>query len=264
MTPEQPIRTLIVDDEPLARDAIRLLLRDDCDIEIAGECRDGQSAVDALRAGNIDLIFLDVQMPGMTGFDVVREIGPEKMPLIIFATAFDEYAIQAFEAEALDYLLKPIDDARFERSLNRAKRLLSQSTEVKLVQRLSRALEVLETNAAATRPELRTKLALKTSTRVVLVDPSEIDWIEAADYCLRVHVGTTAHLLRESMQTMQQRLDDTMFVRIHRSSIVNVDRIREIQPLFHGDYVVILIDGTKLRVSRSRRHALEARLGRRF
>lgn len=264
MTVDRPIRTLIVDDEPLARDAIRLLLRNDPDIQVTGECRDGHSAVDALRAGNIDLIFLDVQMPGMTGFDVVRAIGPEKMPVIIFVTAFDNYAVAAFEAEALDYLLKPIDDVRFERSLNRAKRLLSQSTEVKLVQRLSRALEVLETNAAATRPGLRTKLALKTSTRVVLVDPSEIDWIEAADYCLRVHVGTTAHLLRESMQTMQQRLDGTMFVRIHRSSIVNVDRIREIQPLFHGDYVVILIDGTKLRVSRSRRHALEARIGRRL
>ncbi len=261
---DRPIRTLIVDDEPLARDAVRLLLQDDCDIEIAGECRDGQSAVDVLRAGDIDLIFLDVQMPGMTGFDVVREIGPENMPLIIFATAFDEYAIQAFEAEALDYLLKPIDDVRFERSLNRAKRLLSQSSEVKLAQRLSRALEALETNAAARRPELRAKLALKTSTRVVLVDPSDIDWIEAADYCLRVHVGTTAHLLRESLHAMQQRLDDTMFVRIHRSSIVNVNRIREIQPLFHGDFIVILIDGTKLRVSRSRRHALEARLGRRF
>ena len=186
------------------------------------------------------------------------------MPLIIFATAFDEYAIQAFEAEALDYILKPIDDARFERSLNRAKRLLSQSTEGKLVQRLSRALEVLETKAAATQPGLRAKLALKTSTRVVLVDPADIDWIEAADYCLRVHVGTTAHLLRESLHAMQQRLDSTVFVRIHRSSIVNVNRIREIQPLFHGDFIVILIDGTKLRVSRSRRHALEESLGRRL
>lgn len=264
MTVDRPIRTLIVDDEPLARDAIRVLLRNDPDIEIAGECRDGQSAVDTLRAGNIDLIFLDVQMPGMTGFDVVKEIGPEKMPVIIFVTAFDNHAVAAFEAQALDYLLKPIDDDRFERSLVRAKRRLNQSSESKLAQQLSKALELLESKNAAITHKTPAKLALKTSTRVVFVDPSEIDWIEAADYCLRVHIGTTAHLLRESMQTMQQRLDDTMFVRIHRSSIVNVDRIREIQPLFHGDYVVVLIDGTKLRVSRSRRHALEARLGRRF
>ena len=258
------IRTLIVDDEPLARDAIRVLLGNDPDIEIVGECRDGQSAVDALRARDIDLIFLDVQMPGMTGFDVVREIGPENMPLIIFATAFDEYAIQAFEAEALDYLLKPIDDARFERSLNRAKRLLSQATEGKLVQRLSRALETLEAKESNTNPKHRAKIALKTSNRVVLVEPSEIDWVEAADYCLRVHIGTTAYLIRESMQAMQQRLDNSEFVRIHRSSIVNVNKIREIQPLFHGDYIVILVDGTKLRVSRSRRNALEERLGRRL
>ena len=262
MTVDRPIRTLIVDDEPLARDAIRVLLRNDPDIDIAGECRDGQSAVDALRGGSIDLIFLDVQMPGMTGFDVVREIGPDKMPVIIFVTAFDNYAVAAFEAQALDYLLKPIDDDRFERSLVRAKRRLNRSSESKLAQQLSKALELLESKNAAPTYEIPAKLALKTSTRVVLVDPSEIDWVEAADYCLRVHVGTTAHLLRESMQTMQQRLGGANFVRIHRSSIVNVDRIREIQPLFHGDYVVVLIDGTKLRVSRSRRQALEAHLGR--
>ena len=264
MTFDRQIRTLIVDDEPLARDAIRVLLCNDPDIDIVGECQDGQSAVDTLVAGNIDLIFLDIQMPGKTGFDVVLEIGPEKMPLIIFVTAFDEYAIQAFEAEALDYILKPIDDARFERSLNRAKRLLSQSTEGKLVNQLSRALEVLEAKEAATQSNKHAKVALKTSTRVIFVEASEIDWIEAADYCLRVHIGTTAHLIRESMQSMQQRLDSSEFVRIHRSSIVNVNRIREIQPLFHGDYIVILIDGTKLRVSRSRRNALEERLRRRL
>ena len=196
MTVDGLIRTLIVDDEPLARDAIRVLLRNDSDIDIAGECRDGQSAVDALRAGGIDLIFLDVQMPGMTGFDVVKEIGPEKMPVIIFVTAFDNHAVAAFEAQALDYLLKPIDDDRFERSLVRAKRRLNQSSESKLAQQLSKALELLESKNVAITHATPVKLALKTSTRVIFVDPSEIDWIEAADYCLRVHIGTTAHLLR--------------------------------------------------------------------
>lgn len=264
MTLDRPIRTLIVDDEALARAAVRLLLADDPDIEIVGECRDGHAAAAAIRAQQIDLVFLDVQMPGMTGFDVVREIGPERMPVIIFATAYDEYAVSAFEAQALDYLLKPFDDDRFDQALSRAKRAVRLSADSKLGKRLARALEQLEARAEGRVAAASKKLALKTSRRMVLIELREIDWVEAADYCVRVHVGTAAHLVRESMQDMAQRLDDPRFVRIHRSSIVNIDRVREVQPLFHGDFVVVLRDGTKLRLTRSRRTALEEQLGRRL
>ena len=246
------MRVLIVDDEPLARDAVRLLLDGHDDLTVAGECGSGPEAVQRLQAGDVDLVFLDIQMPGGTGLDVVREIGVELMPATIFVTAYDEHAVEAFEVEALDYLLKPVDERRFATALARVRRRLAEPDATATARKLAALLERTGDDAW---------ISVRTPGRLVRLRASEIDWVEAADYCVRIHAGGRSHVVRDSMAAMEERLGGRRFVRIHRSAIVNVDRIREVQPLEHRDFVVILEGGEQLRVARTRRAALEAALG---
>jgi len=251
-----PIRTLIVDDEPLCRERLRTLLADDPDFTIVGECGDGAEAVATLRETPCDLVFLDVQMPVMDGLEVVEAIGPERMPTVIFVTAYDRYALRAFEVQALDYLLKPFDRERFEKALGRAKAHVQRDQSAEA----SRQLLALLGDTRPGRKHLE-RLVIKSGGRIFFLKMEEIDWIEAAGNYLRLHVGSETHLLRETMNALEGRIDPERFLRIHRSTIVNIERIREIQPLFHGDYVVLLRDGTELTLSRTYRQRLQEVLG---
>lgn len=263
-----PVRVLIVDDEPLAREGIRLLLERDPEVEVVGECADGAEAVRAALEHEPDLLLLDVQMPEMDGFQVLRALPAEQLPVVIFVTAYDHYALQAFEVHALDYLLKPFDDERFERALARAKAQVRREQ----IGGLSRSLAALlgayggssaSGDRAAPPPAAGhlTRLVVKSGGRIVFLDARDVDWIEAADYYVRLHSGGKTHLLRESMAALEAKLDPERFVRIHRSAIVNLDRVRELQPWFRGQHAVILKDGTRLTLSRGRRARLEELLG---
>src|SRR5688572_8835260 len=256
----EKIRTLIVDDEPLARRNLRVLLEKDPQIEIVDECRNGREAVKAINSLSPDLIFLDIQMPELDGFDVVARVGPEQIQAIIFVTAFDQYALKAFEVHALDYLLKPFDDERFGFALRRAKSQIEAREINRISKRLLALLEERESQRAEGDKGYLTRLMIKASGRVVLLKVGEIDYIEADGNYAKLHVGRKAHLLREKMHDLEGRLDPAQFVRIHRSVIVNLDRIKELHPHFNGDYIVVLEDGRQLRLSRTRRENLEARL----
>jgi two-component system LytT family response regulator len=249
------IRTLIVDDEPLARQRLRRLLEADADIAILGECSDGQTAVTELRDLRPDLVFLDVQMPVLDGFGVIQALAGTALPVVIFVTAHDRYALKAFEVHALDYLLKPFDKARFAAALDRAKAQVRQGSAAALNERLA---EMLQSAPGRRGPE---RLMVKSGGRIYFVRIEDIDWIEAAGNYVRLHVANEDHLLRETLSALEKRLDPARFVRIHRSTIVNLDRIREIQPAFHGDYVIVLQDGKELALSRSCRDRLEESLG---
>jgi two-component system, LytTR family, response regulator len=257
------IRTLIVDDEPLARRNLRVLLEKDRQIEIVAECRNGREAVKAIDTLSPDLIFLDIQMPEMDGFDVLARVDPQRIQAIIFVTAFDQYALKAFEVHALDYLLKPFDDERFAHALERAKSQIEAREINRLSKKLLALLEERESERAAVQPDYLKRLMIKVSGRVVLLKVGEIDFIEADGNYAKLHVGAKSHLLRERMNDLEDRLDPAKFVRIHRSTIVNLDRIKELHPHFNGDYIVVLDDGRQLRLSRTRREHLEARLSRR-
>jgi len=256
------IKTLIVDDEPLARRNLRVLLERDPQIEILDECRNGREAVKAINTLSPDLIFLDIQMPEMDGFDVLARVGPEHIQAIIFVTAFDQYALKAFDVHALDYLLKPFDDERFARALERAKSQIAAREINQLSERLLALLEERETERKGSNPDERylTRLMIKASSRMMLLKVDEIDFIEADGNYAKLHAGRKTHLLREKMNDLEGRLDPAKFVRIHRSVIVNLERIKEMHPHFNGDYVVVLEDGRQLRLSRTRREQLEARL----
>jgi len=258
----EKIRTLIVDDEPLARRNLRLLLEKDPQIEIVEECRNGREAVKAINALSPDLIFLDIQMPELDGFDVLARVGPERIQAIIFVTAFDQYALKAFEVHALDYLLKPFDDERFAFALRRAKAQIEAREINRVSKRLLALLEDRESHRESSTSEKNylTRLMIKGTGRVVLLKVDEVDFIEADGNYAKLHVGRKAHLLREKMHDLEGRLDPAKFVRIHRSVIVNLDRIKEMHPHFNGDYIVVLEDGRQLRLSRTRRENLEARL----
>ncbi len=260
------IRVLIIDDEPLARDTIRLLLEDRPPFEIVGECKDGDEAVDAILETKPDLIFLDIQMPGRNGFEVVEAVGPERMPVVIFATAYDQYALRAFEAHALDYLLKPYDDDRFEKALDRAmdqirqKQLGVLSSELMTLVKERRTEREENPEPEPTAPLER--IMVKERDALFFVKIEDIDWVEAAGDYVSLHVGKKSHLLRESMGRMETKLDPKLFVRIHRSTIVNVERISKLSPYFHGDYIVYLNDNTELRLSRRYWNRLERLLGK--
>jgi two-component system, LytTR family, response regulator len=247
------LRTLIVDDESLAREGVRMLLEKDPDVGDVLECADGRDAVDVIRKEKPDLVFLDVQMPEMSGFDVVASVGVNQMPNTIFITAHDKYAVQAFEFNALDYLLKPYTDERFTRALERAKTQLSNSHE------LSRQFSALLDHLSGDRNPLE-RLVVKSAGRLSFVNVHEIDWIEAADTYVRLHVGREAHLIRGSLSALEARLDPARFLRIQRSIIVNLSRVKELHPLFHGEYVITLNDGTKLNSGRSYRNKLQSLL----
>jgi two-component system LytT family response regulator len=239
------IRTVIVDDEELARDRIQSLLDEQPDVEIVGVCSDGPSAVETIDRTQPDLVFLDVQMPGMDGFEVIENIEPAHMPAVVFVTAYDGHAIRAFEIHALDFLLKPFDQPRFEKALGRVRAQAAKAKDSVLDSRLVSLLEELREERKY--PE---RLIVKSSGRVFFVRTEEIDWVEAAGNYVKIHTKNEAHLLRESMKNMEARLDPKTFVRIHRSAIVNIDRIKELEPWFHGEYIVIMRDGTRLTASR--------------
>ncbi len=258
------IKTLIVDDEPLARRNLRLLLSKDPQIEVLDECRNGREAVKAINSLSPDLIFLDIQMPEMDGFDVLEHVGPENIHAIIFVTAFDQYALKAFDVHALDYLLKPFDDERFAHALQRAKTQIEAREINRLSKRLLALLEERESErkTPVEQSSYLTRVMIKAAGRVVLLKVDEIDFIEADGNYAKLHVGRKAHLLREKMNDLEGQLDPAKFVRIHRSIIVNLDRIKEMHPHFNGDYIVVLEDGKQLRMSRTRREALIHRLHR--
>ena len=240
------IRTLLVDDEALGRKRLRKLLETETDYELIGECCDGQEAVAAIQAFTPDLLFLDVQMPELNGFEVLAQLDHKRLPVIIFVTAYDQYALKAFEAQAIDYLLKPFEDERFYQSLHRARAYIEgqQSNQV------SARLETL-ISGMSLRPKPITRMAVKTAGRVVFVKTSEIDWIEAVGNYLNLHIGTETHMLRGRISELEKRVDPAQFFRTHRSTIVNLDRVKEFQTLFKGDGVAILKNGTRVPVSRS-------------
>jgi two-component system, LytTR family, response regulator len=235
------LRALIVDDEPLARDTLRLLLRDDAEVELVGECS-GADAIALIEKTPPDILFLDVQMPEVNGFDVLEAIGTDAVPGVVFVTAYDEYAVRAFDVHAVDYLLKPFDDARFARALAR----------VKARARLGKPDERLPP-LIRDHWQLQRRFVVRARDRMLVVPADEVDWIEAADYYASLHVGPKTHLVRQSLTELAQRLDPEHFVRVHRSAIVNVDRVREIQRLEHGDCVLVLGDGAQVKLSRTRR-----------
>jgi two-component system LytT family response regulator len=250
------IQTLIVDDEPLGRERIRTLLARDPEIDVIGECTDGRQAIAEIEERKPDLVFLDVQMPEVDGFGVLEAVCGERMPVIIFVTAYDRYAVRAFEVHALDYLLKSFDRERFSAAMQRAKDEIRRSREGVLNERLAGLLEDLRA-----KKDRLTRLVIKSAGRIVFLRVEEIDWVEAADNYVRVHAGKESHLIRETLQSLEKRLDPGKFLRIHRCSIVNLDRIRELQPIFHGDYAVKLADGTELTLSRNYREKLLEPLG---
>jgi len=254
------IRTLIVDDEPLARTRIRSLLQDEADIEVVGECGDGKQAIVALRDLQPDLVFLDVQMPALDGFEVLEAVRGDRLPAVIFVTAYDRYAIRAFEHHALDYLLKPFDRDRFQKALARVRAELQRKQQASASQRLAAMLQ--DVQSSSRKPVQR--LVIKSGGRIFFLRVEEIDWIEAAGNYVRLHVGKETHLLRETMNSLEGRLDGQQYVRIHRSTIVAMDRIKELQPWFHGDFKVILKDGAELTLSRGYRQKLQEMLGGSF
>jgi two-component system, LytTR family, response regulator len=235
----QSIRTLIADDEPLARSNIAILLGSDPEIEVIGGCGTGRDALAAIRTAKPDLVFLDVQMPEFDGFDVLEQLGRDLPPAIVFVTAYDQYALRAFDAGALDYLLKPFDNTRFERALTRAKDRIRYST-----------------------PALKAEhLVVKNAGQITFLKFSEIDWIEAADYYACLHVGRKTFLLRRTLSELEQELNPNLFCRIHRSTIVNIARVKSLKLNQDGEYDVGLEDGTRLHLSRRYRRELQHRLG---
>lgn len=251
------IRAVIVDDEPLACRRIRRMLRADPEVEVTEVCHNGEQALKAIREHHPDLLFLDVQMPGMDGFSVLKALPAEETPHIIFVTAYERYAIQAFDVHALDYLLKPFDRERFEKAVARAKSHIHSSGKAALQEHLSALRQEL-----ASRPKYLERLAIKSSGRIFFLKSREIDWIEAQGKYVSIHAGKDSHLVRESLGTLENELDPSRFVRIHRSTIVNIDSVGELQPWFHGDCRVLMRDGTQLMLSRNYRSRLEQVFGR--
>jgi two-component system LytT family response regulator len=251
------IRAAIVDDEPLARRRIRNLLMDAPDVEVIAECANGKDAIESLEESLPDLLFLDIQMPEVDGFDVLQAIGVGRVPAVIFVTAYDQFALRAFEAHALDYLLKPFDDERFGAALERARERVRQQQGGDLDRRLQALLE----NVRGDHGYLR-RLVVPSGHRNIFVRTEHIDWIEAERNYVRVHAGGRAYLLRENLTRIASVLDPSTFCRIHRSTIVNVDRIQTVESLFHGEYLVVLQDGTKLTAGRSYRRNLNAIMGK--
>jgi len=251
------LRTVIVDDEPLARERLANLLSAEQDIEVVRQCRDGEEAVAAIDQLSPDLVFLDVQMPALNGFEVIEAVGPDKMPLVIFVTAYDQHALRAFQVRALDYLLKPFDRERFQEALQRARAHIQRDETGDLGRRLLALVKDLRRDQPKT-----DRLVVKSGGRLFFLRTDEIDWIEAAGNYVRLHVGTTSHLLRETMNSIEARLDPEKFFRIHRSRIVNMERIQEMQPWLNGEYAVVLRNGTRVTLSRGYREKLQERLGK--
>lgn len=250
------LKAMIVDDEPPARRNLRALLKHEADIELVKECGNGKEAVSSIRALNPDLVFLDVQMPEMNGFEVLEQLSGQPLPVIIFVTAYDQYALRAFEVSALDYLLKPFSDERFRKALSQARQQIAQQDASELGRKLLTLIGSRQPDA----PRYLTRLMVKMTGRVIFLKVEEIDWIEAYDYYVRLHTGGKAYLLRQTMNELEAALDPEQFARIHRSAIVNLDRVKELHPHFNSESLVVLADGTELKLTRSRREALEKKL----
>jgi two-component system LytT family response regulator len=249
------IRTVIADDESLARNKLRILLDSEAGIQIVAECRNGAETIAAVRTHKPDLLFLDIQMPDANGFDVLSAISTEEMPVTIFTTAYDQFAIRAFEAHALDYLLKPFDQGRLHHSIERARAEFLKSHDSELAHRILDAL-------AKGRTTTDRRLVIKAGGRVVFIDVDEIHWIEAAANYVKLNVGKESYLLRESIGHVSERLDPGQFIRIHRSTIVNVQKIKELQPCNSGEYIVVLKTGKELSCSRGYRAGLQQLIGK--
>jgi len=255
MAERLPLRALVADDEPLARRGIRQLLAAHPDVTVVGEARDGREALRLLRELRPDLLFLDVQMPELDGFDVLRAHGAAGMPAVVFVTAYDEFAVRAFDAQALDYLVKPVEEGRFAEALQRARERLRAAD----AEALARRLEALLASRDASRPR---RLLVPTSAGDLLLDEAEVEWIEAEDYYAAVHAQGRRHLMRESLASLARRLDPSRFVRAHRSAIVNVERVRELRVGPGGEAVLVLRGGARVPVSRRRREQVAERLRR--
>ena len=258
---QELLQVLIVDDEPLARSGMLTLVEKDPELEVVGECGNGRTAVEAILELQPDLVLLDIQMPEMDGFEVLRAVGTDRMPPVIFVTAYDQFAVKAFEVNALDYLLKPFDDERFAHAIERAKRSIRGPEVNGLSQRLLKLLEAAGSKKVAATAQGASshlvRLVVKDAGKVFFVRTDEIDWVQAASYYVKLHVHGKVHLLRETMNSLETKLDPMCFFRVSRSAIVNLDRIKEIR----GAQVVILHDGTKVKLSKSRKEGLEQLLG---
>lgn len=266
------IRTIVVEDEPVSRDRLLALLGEEADIEVVGACADGREAATAIASTAPDLVFLDIQLPEMSGLELARAFHPDRRPAIVFVTAHDTYALPAFEIHALDYLLKPFSAQRFRSALVYAREHLAQRRATSIGRHILDILPDAQppgSNAGPRRPAetvtpspVSDRLVIKSSGRIYFVKIGDIDWCEAAGNYIRVHVGAQAHLIRETMHRLESQLDTRLFVRVHRSTIVNVDRILELRSSFNGEHVVVLRNGTRLTMSRGYRDALQARLKR--
>ncbi len=251
------LRAIIVDDEMLARQIIREMLAGDSEIEIVAECVNGREAVEAIQVCQPHLLFLDIQMPEVAGFEVLEALKGERLPIVIFVTAYDHYAVRAFEYHALDYLLKPFDRERFEMAVSRAKAQTRREKNGELDKRILALLDALKAETKYVE-----RLVIKTGGRVFFLETDEVDWIEAEGNYVRLHTDKKSHLLRETIGSLEAHLDPKQFLRIHRSTIVRIDSIRELQPWFHGEYHIILNNGTKLTLSRNYREQLQSVLGK--
>lgn len=267
------IRTLVVDDEPLARDGVVAMLQADAEIEVIGTCSDGQSALSTIRAQRPDLVFLDVQMPRRDGFAVLDELKPGERPAVIFVTAYDQYAIRAFEICAVDYLLKPFRDVRFAGALARAKSGIRQAQESDMGQKMEQLLDYMrevtgksgaqpgEISPAAT-AESADRVVLKTGNDLHFIRTADIVWVESQADFVKVHTTGAAQLVRETLQNLEQRVPASKFLRIHRSSLVNLDHVKKVTPALYGDYIVLMSDNTVLRLSRKNRGKLKQLISR--
>ncbi|HEV2861709.1 MAG TPA: response regulator [Pyrinomonadaceae bacterium] len=251
------IRAIIVDDVELARERIKILL-DAPEVEVVAECANGREAVKAINGLKPDLVFLDVQMPKVGGFEVVEAVGVEEMPAVIFVTAYDEYAVRAFEINAIDYLLKPFDRDRLNKAVARAKRLIERRTPTgEIEERLRRLLQEVRPE-----PKYLKRIPVKSARDTTLILAETIDWVNSAGHYLELHVGGETHLIREQLSRLEARLDPEKFVRIHRSVIVNLDRVKSLRPLFNGDHIVVLKNGQELNLSRTYHEKLMELLAR--
>ena len=249
------IRILIVDDEPLARDKLRGFLEKEEGVEVIGECRDGKEAIEAVAEKQPDLLFLDVQMPELDGFEVIEHLDKDqKLPVVVFVTAYDQYALKAFEVHAVDYLLKPFDRDRFREALARAREEIERRSTTEVREQLEALMAEIREQRGK---QYSDRLVIKTQGRVVFVKVDDVEWVDAAGNYVKIHAGGDEHLLRETMTGLEERLDPDRFLRIHRSTIVNLEQIKELQQQFHGDYVVILHNGQRLTLSRSYRDRVQ-------
>ncbi len=263
MNATMTLDVLLIDDEPLARKRLRQFLREYEDCTVVGECGDGREAISRIRELQPDLVFLDVQMPEVSGLEVLAALEPAERPLVVFVTAHDEYAVRAFEVHAVDYLLKPFDRERFRDAYERARELFSNRAAQHQQQRLTALLAEtghVTGNTEIASPLLHDRILVKTGTRVLFLNPCDIDWVEAAGNYVKLHVGSDEYIVRESISRLEAMLGPRQFVRVHRSTIVNLNRVRELRPWFSGEMIIVMLNGTELKLSRTYRKDLERRV----